>query len=507
MLPVTDYTSNPIRRLYRRLDGLLVFIILAVWLASCSDAATPAPRTSPTLTTTSNPAVTGNITSGPVPTGSAQPAKNTVPLIGPSQVDAKTFQPVWKITLEDNTSAVMVGESEGLVFVRTLTGGLYALNAANGTLVWRHPAPPLAGSLPAQGPYAFVGQGLAVIGDPSSEKLTAYETRSGTRKWEASLKFDAPNRDAGSRFLGGRLYDTTLVVAISSKQDPFAQQGQTSNPEYVMVSGLELATGKEVWSAVTDPPPANNPPARPGNVIFGSKLVLVESPDGQVGAIEGDKGKRRWRAFNLFLLRSNNPDAIYSLSPEGPAEHNPRLRKIDPETGNLLWEKVLPIKVREDPPVFVASDERTAYMIAIVTDKESYMFGFDLETVKPLWRHPTSTYGPYTLTPDNNGVRLRNFGKTSGLVYFKREDPSTPVWLAGGLEMGDELEAAEGLYLTAKLDQNTAALFLLDPSNGAIRYTVRTETTSGPPLAGATQVYLPTTGAGGKPVITAYTRS
>lgn len=496
----------------------LLVVMLAGLLAACGGTSTtPTPAASPGATTAalattiaaSNPAATAGASTSTSAAASATsplpaPASKDIPIISPLQAETKALVQNWRVSLDDGSGPQVIGEQDGLVFVRTRQNGFYALDARTGALAWKLPSPPLAGPLPAFDPLALAAPGVAIVGDLNAEKITAYDSKTGQKKWDYGVKFDAPRRDVGSRFLGGKVYENTLVIAVSSKQDPFNAQSQSQNPEYILVVGVDLATGREVWNALTDQPPLSAT-GRLGNVIFGSKLVIIESPDLTVGAVEGATGTRKWRVLNLLLLRNDNPDILFSVVPEAGVNHLPRLRKVDLETGKLLWEKILPVQTVNDPPIAISPDERRAYVAVAISDKESYTFAVDLEKIESLWRYTTKTYGIYSLTATNEGVRLRNYGKQAGIVYLARENPVPQVWALGGIELGEELITREGLYVTGRQETKGGFVFLADLQKGNILFATKIEPELGDAVAGSSQLYVPALNAG-KPVIYAFNR-
>ncbi len=525
---------NKVKRVGLAGRGLLLVGLLGGLLTACAEGgatARPATTTSAGTTTGANPTATaspaatgpgatatGEAGAGnsPVAAVSATPlaaspgattpvASGDIPRLNSQPATATPFKQNWRINLEGGSEPEVVGEAQGLAFVRTRQGGVFALDAKTGATVWKQVAPPLAGPPPPLPSLVSVTPNLVLVGDLNAEKLTAYEAKTGLKKWDFNLRFDAPQRDLGSRFVGGHLYDTTFVVAVSSKQDPFNPQAQTRQPEYLLVVGIEIETGKEVWNTITDAP-GDNLGVQLGNVIFASKLLLLQSPDFTVTAVEGATGKGRWQSPALVPLRTYNPDLLFSIVPEAGQTHQPRLRRIDIETGKLLWEKTLPLSVVDDPYIAISPDERTAYLIVVVSATESFTAMVDLESNKAKWRNNTSNFGNYTLTASNAGVRLRNFGKPSGFVFLNRENPTPIGWAAGGIEMGEELESQDGLYATARDGKRGDLLYLIGLDKGQVKSASRTDLTTGKPFVGQNQLYLPATDTAGKPVVVTFAR-
>lgn len=475
---------------------------------STSAAATPGTSAGTSPNASASPGTT--VTAAPSPTPEPPIAgpldNNGVPVISPKQANAKLFTQNWRVTLEGGSDPDLVGEADGMVFIKTRQGGLFALDAKTGAVAWKIPAPPIAGALPIFLPLAVAGPGIVALGDLAAEKISGYDTKTGQKKWDFDLRFSAPNRDPGNRFIGGKIYDQTLVVAVSSKQNPFEQASISANPEYLHLTGIDLNSGKLVWAALTDPPSPTGFGLRLGGVIFGSKNVYVESPDLSIGALIGSNGTRLWQLLNTLVLHNDNPDLLYTVVPEAGAEHYPILRKNDPQTGKVLWELELPVTTIGDPPIAVSPDDKTAYVSAVISPTESYLYGIDLTKNEGLWRFNSSIFKDYVLTATNEGVRLRNFGNRAGIALFPRDKPIPATYALGPFQLADEVNAPEGLYLTTTDPRIPGLLYLVNPSQSDVLYAAKTEAISGEPLPGETQVYLAASDTAGKPVVYAFAR-
>ncbi|HEX2914907.1 MAG TPA: PQQ-binding-like beta-propeller repeat protein [Chloroflexia bacterium] len=495
---------------------LLVALLLGgLILAACSDNATPtaanpassaAATAGPTKTpaATASPAASPATTVTPEPTTTPLPGMAGIPVISAEQNTAKPFTQDWKASLADAAEPTIVGEIDGMVIVKSRQGGLYAFDLKTGTLAWKQVPNTAPSSVAGVIPTAAIAPGVAIVGDVAAEKVTAYDTKTGQKKWEHNLKFTAPNRDAGSRFLGNKVYGLTYVVAVSSKVDPNNPQAQTSNPEYVLLVGMDINTGKDVWNIMTDPadPKVGS---RIASVVYASKNVLVENPDLSLSAFDGATGKSLWRGLNTFLLRTPNPDQLFSVVPEGGQKHLPRLRKLDINTGNLVWEKLLPTEVLNDPLIAISPDEHSAYVSVLVSAQETYVYRVDLDKNTSAWRFNTQTFGDYTLTATNDGVRLRSYGKQSGIVFLNRDVPDPVVWAVGGIETLDDVATADGLYLTARNNQE-GLLYLVGLDKGDIKLATKTLLPGQEPVIGANQVYIIGLDSNGKPALSAYAR-
>ena len=490
-----------------------------------SPATTPLPAT-PVPATSSNTPASNNTpaaTSGAVNPATATPGgtpsiTDTITAIAKTRGDIPDISPYgsyqpfsqnWKVSLDATSAYAVIGEDSGLTFLKNAFGSLYALNSQTGATAWKiTPTPAISGTVSSLPPVAVVAPGIVILGDQAADKVTAYDSKTGQKRWDFDLSFDAPERDSGARYLGAHVYGKVLVVGVSSKQNPYGQQTQTNNPEYLLIEGINLDTGKEVWSALTDPPTDPERPVRFGDMEFGTKYVLIESPDLTTGAIDAITGERKWRAVDLFLLGTTDPvqvDQVYSLVPDAGASHYPVLAHSDIETGKLLWQKNLPIAVINDPLITISPDGKTAYLSLIIPNSKSYIEKINLDTNVDEWQLETTRYGTYDMQAFNTGVRIRNFGASSGLAFIDKDVPNPELWFAGGVITGDLVDSKEGIYLTAR-DDKSGLLYLLDSNSGAVLSTSRTEVSASIPFVGQDQFYVAAQDSTGKPVIYAFKR-
>ncbi len=463
--------------------------------------AAPSPTTDNRQpTTTVSPPTTVPALNGPF-----APPLPPVPVLSALQGGAATLSTKWKVTLEENGPAEIVGESGGLVLAKTLNGSLYALNGSDGSITWkqiqtapprptptplptatsipsptppnsqlatRNPQPPIPSptTVPARAPFSVVVSGTVIIGDTAAEKLTAYEVKSGQKQWEADMKFDAPNRDPETRWLPGAIYGDLVVTAVSTKINPFAPR-TTTRPEYLRLLALDIKTGQPKWFFFPNAA-APERESRSTNVIFGTKAIIVEGADFGVYGLNPPDGKLFWQALGLLFLPNSNPDALYSTVPITPGQaSSPVIRRIEPTTGRLVWQRVLDIQPSTNPAIALAPDEKTAYVAVFSAGQKSLLSTFNF-AINQIRQTDTSIYGLYDMLPINEGVYLIQASvKASGLIYFDATKDK-PSWAVGGaleLIFGPQFNADKSeAFVTFKDEAGQAFLYGLNVRTGQV---------------------------------------
>ena len=498
----------------RRTQLVLLLLIAVLLLAACGGEVTPTR-----LLSTATPAAV--ITAGPTATavpqvaGPFQPPPLPIPVLSAQQVGATPLKQAWKAGLEENSPAEIIGEANDLVFIKTVSGGLYALSIKDGTLTWKQ-NPPLAGPTPTaaptataapsvnpappepqpqpRAPFAAVVSSTVMLGDPSAENIRAYDTKTGQKKWETPLRFDVPNRDPGTRFLPGGVYGDTLVVSVSSKVNPFANQAG-AKPEYLQLSGFDISSGQLRLSFL---PSVARPDAvaRLGNVIYGSKLIVVEGPDGATYALDPKTGAVLWQALGLLLLPSSDPDVLYSLAPQPRGKvHNPIVTKVDITNSRPLWQKTLDLQISSDQPIAFSPDEKTAYIAVFASPQKSFLWTFSFDT-NEIRQTDTSAYGLYDMLPTNEGVYLvQSSPRASGLVYLElgRDRPSYALGGVVELLFGPQASPEKNSFFVTFRDEARRGYFFgVNNRSGQVLSTNALELPTAPPYFSPSQklVYL-----------------
>ncbi|MEI6044500.1 MAG: PQQ-binding-like beta-propeller repeat protein, partial [Chloroflexota bacterium] len=458
----------------------------------------------------------------------------TIPLLSAQQNGAVPLKQLWQTTLDENSPPEIIGETGELLFVKTVSGSLFAFNTKEGRLVWKQSGPtPLATPTPSptptpitqtltpgsqsstaeiqpppRAPFAVIVSDTVMIGDPAAENMRAFDTKTGQKKWETSLRFEAPNRDAGTRFLPGAVYTDTVVVAVSSKVNPFTTH-PTSNPEYLRLVGLDITTGQQKWAFVPDPVKAGAE-SRQGGVIYGTKTLIVDGPDLSTFGIEPRNGSALWKAFGLFFVSNPEPDTLYALvaQPRGTTSY-PVVNKIDPNSGKPFWQKILPIKLSSEQPITFSSDEKTVYISVFASAQKSYLWtlNFDSSEVR---QTDTSPYGLYDMSTTNSGILMvQSSVSASGVVYLDLTRNS-PSWAIGGrVELLYGLQRPPDkatLYLTFKDETNRGYLFSVNEETGQVITTNQIELPTAPPYFSASQKTIYVVGKGAKPLVYAFAR-
>jgi outer membrane protein assembly factor BamB len=195
-------------------------------------------------------------------------------------LDRATGRPAWRfVPAHGRNPGVFLGDTTGgLVFAGSLSGDLYALDAASGVLRW---SARLATSHAAV--YApAVADGRAVVaftefGGRMSGGLAAFDV-DGTARWKRPLP-------AGLGATGGVLIDRSRVLLAATDGS---------------IRAFSLRDGRPLWTLGAPPStPANGPADRDIRALVQSgRLLVASSLNGELTAYDLDTRRRRWRYAN-----------------------------------------------------------------------------------------------------------------------------------------------------------------------------------------------------------------
>jgi len=308
----------------------------------------------------------------------------------------------WTFTCAGAVQATPISDGE-LIWIGSLDGHLYALDAATGSNRWRYPAGDAI-----EAPALLAAPHLLVVGTRKGE-VHAVDPRSGEPRWifTASAKITAaPARDAAGRILVGS-FDARLHA-------------------------LDPQTGTSLWTYACDSYLNGTPAVEGERAVFGSC-------DGRLRHIRTDTGALI-REVDLESYIPANPLLARARAVAGTVANG--VWCWDLSTGGRLWQY---------------APSNTQWMAAPATDGDLLVIGAQnrtlhalaLEDGRPRWVHPARAgfLGAPLLTPavviaaDERGHLLildRATGRTRWSYSLGADVHGAPALIAGRLVIGTE---------------------------------------------------------------------
>jgi alcohol dehydrogenase (cytochrome c) len=200
---------------------------------------------------------------------------------------------------------------DGVMYVAD-PGGMQALDAINGDLIWdyrRKDAPGRSGRTMA------IFQDLIIYAAPNS-MLVGLDARTGKVRWEAPIGYSSS---------GPKVIDGKVILGL-----------QAGRNERGRIVALDALTGKELWKFYTTPAPGE-----PGGDTWGDVAVekRVANPWGLPGSYDPIRRLIYWGIANpdpyTRLKRHGRADAIPESSPADL--YSDSTVALNPETGKLAW--------------------------------------------------------------------------------------------------------------------------------------------------------------------------
>jgi outer membrane protein assembly factor BamB len=352
--------------------GIAVFFLVA--LLSGGDGDSGSVVLPPTRGESSPTVVTVHPT--PVPT---LVPPTTVPTPGPLPALLWRFE-----TSDDVASSPAV--VDGVVYVGSNDGYLYALDAATGDRRWRFKT---AGPVY---PSPAVVDGVVYIGGGSS--YYALDAATGEEHWRfqhtaVSHVYCSPAVADGIVYVGGgsRVYaldaDTgeelwRFQPAWNSVFSPAVAEGVVyiaSEDGYI--DALDAATGNQLWRFEAGDQVESSPAVADGVVYIGSYDSYVYTD--YVYALEADTGEELWR-FDIDGSVRSSPTVAEGVVYIGSFDH---LYALDATTGEERW--------RFETPAWVRSSAAVAEDMVYIGGFHG-LYALDEATGKELWRFETEGY-------------------------------------------------------------------------------------------------------------------
>ncbi|QDV67243.1 Outer membrane protein assembly factor BamB precursor [Rosistilla carotiformis] len=270
----------------------------------------------------------------------------------------------------------------GRVYAADTEGGVYCLNLADGTLVWKVSID--TGFLAAP---AIQGETL-ILGDYDG-MVYALSTVDGSERW----KFEAEGQiDSGAMFHGEKVLITSeagKLHALKLSDGSVVWEYETADQircsatvagDRTFLGGcdsqlhvVDLNTGKKA----TDPMPLESPTNSTPAVV--GPLAFLPTYGGQVFAFDWQKGIRTWtyedpEKSQEYRSSAAATDKVVVVSSQGK-----RVTGLDATTGKQLWQTM--IRRRADSSPVIAGDS----VLLAATDGRLYRL--NLQDGKPTWQY------------------------------------------------------------------------------------------------------------------------
>lgn len=316
---------------------------------------------------------------------------------------------------------------EGVLYVGSGDGNLYALDPLTGEERWRFAAGRAITSSPA------VARGLVFAGSRDNT-FFAIDASNGKERWKLVTGTDLPlawGFETGDLYTSSPAFSGGLVVLGSGDGQVYA---------------VDAGSGKVRWRFRTEGRVRSSPAIAEGRVYVGSM-------DGRLYSLELQTGRRIWQ-FDTegHTLRSGDFGFDRRTIQSSPAVADGRvfvgsrdgfLYAVDAETGRLLWRVDHRMSWVNTSPavagglVFAgSSDERFLQAVDAKTGKERWHF----PTERPVWSSP-AVAGALVYFGDGSGT-IYALDRTSGIERWRHKSGrrilSSPLPADGMLYVGND---------------------------------------------------------------------
>jgi serine/threonine protein kinase/outer membrane protein assembly factor BamB len=332
---------------------------------------TPAPRATASLPATQTGALpaarTGGLTPAPAPVAPAPaPKRASTPVSSGSLAGASangSARTRWSVRTGDEVRSSPTLEGDQ-VFVGSYDGNLYAVNAADGAVIWRAAGGRGICSTPA------VTSNLVIYGS-EDHSVYAVDRATGRRAW--SYRTGLPVRSS-PRVAGDHVYigsDDTYLYCFELKSGQLAWRTRT-------------------WSHVRSSP------------LVLDRLVAVGSDDGYLYAVDRQAGSVLWR-FQAAGPIISTPCSAEDLLIFGSMDGN--VYAVRPEGGERAW------RLPTGQPVVASLTARDG--VGVVGSVSGYIYAVRLTDGEVIWQFGDPSQVTSTAAVDDHWVY---YGSGDGCV-------------------------------------------------------------------------------------------
>ena len=223
-------------------------------------------------------------------------------------LDSKTGTQVWRFKTGDVIQSAPNNGPDGTLYIASRDGKLYALDGATGKRRWTFGAryPTFMQSSPA-----FDSSGTVYIGNNSGE-IYSLDGATGRTKWKFSV------RDmAGTLAVGP---DGTVYAGVGSRKGT--------------VYAIDGATGRQKWASLLGDRMLSSPAIGPDGTVYAGAMTASKA---RLCALDGETGMKRWEFSTGPIMPHPAIASDGTVYVSGYGQGGGKLYAIDGKTGRKKW--------------------------------------------------------------------------------------------------------------------------------------------------------------------------
>ncbi|ADB31691.1 metallophosphoesterase [Kribbella flavida DSM 17836] len=353
-------------------------------------------------------------------------------------VELATGRKLWTYPVPSSVHG-SVAVSGGLVYVPTLRGTLFAVDAKTGQLKWRND-PQAAPAGTNQRTYGYYGVTVA-----DGKVLFPYQTRFGEAAAGILLALDAKT--------GRRIWGTPMAGNTMSDGTPAVADGRVyvGNQDGSIVIAYDLATGRKLWTGTDTLGGWQDgvPSAGGGKVYIGSNNGIV-ARDGATGAVRWSYTSTHPSLVNGGATPSAaaiKDNTVYMSFPSGA------VTALDATTGAVIWDQLLPGSLYRGGSF---TSPALAGDTLFVGANSGGFYALDALTGQPLWSQNIGTWVSAGPAVSGNTVVAGAFD--GNLYAFTPGGPSATPWPVVSGRVTRKADGAPAAATTVSVVRDGAAI-------------------------------------------------
>jgi eukaryotic-like serine/threonine-protein kinase len=241
----------------------------------------------------------------------------------------------------------------GVVYIGSMDGNVYALNAENGNRIWNHPIGDDVKSSPAVvNGVVFVGSEVSAGSNGYVGNFYALNAADGSKIWNSTLGNYYSYIESSPSVVNGVVY---VGSSVGLAPPPIS-------PTFAVILGtvyaLNATNGNKLWNYTTDSSVDSSPAVAEG-------IVYVGCEDGNLFALNATDGNKLW-SYNTPGGVDSSPAVVGGVVYIGSFDRN--VYALNAVSGAKLWNYTADDWIESSPAVdggvvYIGADDGNVYAL------------------------------------------------------------------------------------------------------------------------------------------------